>query len=218
MMNEKIRNHVENLFKDAPNTKRAHDLKEELICNLQDKYQDLVKDGKTETESYNSVISGIGDIDELIKDLEKTNPMNSQAVEVQRKKTAFVVSLCVGLYILTLVALIVLEEMNLPDLVTGSTFFILAGIPTCILIYHFMSRPKYIKSDTTLVEEFKEWKADKDELTDIKAMIQSILWSLIVGAYFIISFMFSAWAFSWVIFIIGVALTNIVELCFKLKK
>lgn len=217
-MNEKIRNHVENLFKDAPNSKRAYDLKEELICNLQDKYQDLTAEGKSETDAYNNVIAGIGDIDELINDLEKSNPMNTNALEKSRKKTALVVSTCVGLYILALVSLIILDELALPEVVSASSFFILIGIPTCILIYHFMSRPKYVKQDDTLVEEFKEWKSDRNENTMIKNAIQSAFWTLIVAAYFILSFAFGAWAYSWIIFLIGAAVSNIIELCFKLKK
>lgn len=217
-MNEKIRNHVENLFKEAPNSKRAYDLKEELICNLQDKYQDLLTEGKSETDAYNNVIAGIGDIEELINDLEKANPMNTIVLEKNRKKTAFIVSICVGLYILTLVSLVVLDELGMPDLVTASTFFTLAGIPTCILIYHFMSRPKYVKQDDTLVEEFKQWKSDRNENTMIKNTIQSAFWTLIVAVYFIISFAFTAWAYSWIIFLIGSAISKIIELCFKLKK
>lgn len=217
-MYEKIRNHVENLFKDAPNTKRAYDLKEELISNLQDKYKDLVTDGKTETDAYENVISGIGDVDELISDLEKTNPMNYQQVEERRKKTAFVVSLCVGLYILDLICLIVLSEISLPDFVSAATFFILAGIPTCILIYHFMSQPKYVKHDDTIVEEFKEWKSDRDDNKAIRSTLHSSFWTLVVAVYFIISFAFGAWAFSWIIFIIGAAISNMIDLYFRLKK
>lgn len=217
-MNEKIRNHVETLFKDAPRSKRAYDLKEELISNLQDKFQDIMQEGKSEPEAYNTVIAGIGDIDELINDLEKTNPMNTQAVEANRKKTAFIVSLCVGLYILTLIAVIILDEFNMPDLVTASTFFILAGIPTCLLIYHFMSRPRYVKADDTIVEEFKEWKSDKNDDKAIKSTIQSAFWTLLVAIYFIISFAFGSWGFSWIIFLIGAAVSNIIDLCFKLKK
>lgn len=217
-MNEKIRNHVEHLFKEAPNTKRAYDLKEELISNLQDKFQDLVTEGKSETESYNTVIAGIGDVDELIQDIEKANPMNQAAVDANRKKTALMVSICVGLYILALISLAVIDELGLPDIVSMPAFFILAGIPTCLLIYHFMSRPKYVKQDDTLVEEFKEWKADKSDDKAIKNTIQSTFWTLIVAAYFAISFVFGAWAYSWIIFLIGAAISNIIDLCFKLKK
>ena len=50
-MNEKIRKEVNVLFQNAPNTKRANDLKDEIISNAEDKYEDLIKQGKSEEES-----------------------------------------------------------------------------------------------------------------------------------------------------------------------
>ena len=44
-MKEKLRTHIETLFSDAPNTKKAIELKEELIQNSYDKYDDLIFDG-----------------------------------------------------------------------------------------------------------------------------------------------------------------------------
>jgi len=235
-MKENIRKHVNELFQDAPNTKRAFDLKDELIINLQDKYDDLISNGRTEEESYETVIAGIGDVSELIANLETSNPMNDEVVKKERKKTALVVSICVGLYMLAIVSAIVVSSIseaiylaNLPDdtsdfvynfmeMLAPISLFIISGIPTCILIYHFMSRPKYSKLDTTLVEEFKEWKADKEKDNSIRKAISSILWPIIVSLYFIISFAFNSWAFSWIIYLIGGAIENMITLYFKLKE
>lgn len=41
-MNERLRNKVDELFVNAPRTRRANDLKEELLANLTDKYNDLI--------------------------------------------------------------------------------------------------------------------------------------------------------------------------------
>jgi hypothetical protein len=41
-MHEKLRKSVEELFENAPKTHRATELKEELLANLTDKYDDLV--------------------------------------------------------------------------------------------------------------------------------------------------------------------------------
>jgi DNA integrity scanning protein DisA with diadenylate cyclase activity len=63
---ENIKKYVNELFKDAPKTKKVKELQEELITNLEEKYNDLIKDGVDEKKAYNDVIAGIGDIDELI--------------------------------------------------------------------------------------------------------------------------------------------------------
>lgn len=215
-MNDKIRMHVNELFNDAPNTKKANDLKDEIISNAIDKYNDLIKDGKKENEAYESVIKEIGDVDELIKEIIEENPINKQKTDETRKKTALIVSISVGLYILSLISVIVLDELQMPDFITASSFIVMAGIPTCLLIYYFMSKPKYSKYEDTMVEEFKEWKGKKDSNKEIKKAISSILWTLTVIIYLLISFIFGVWYISWIIFLIAALVENIITLMFKL--
>ena len=215
-MNEKIRKEVNSLFENAPNTKRANDLKDEIISNAEDKYEDFIKQGKTEEEALKTVIQEIGNVDELIEELNKNNPIHSEYREEARKKTGMTVSICVGLYILSLITCIVLDELGMPDFITASSFLAIAGIATCILIYHFMTKPKYIKYEDTMVEEFKEWKGKKDKNNEIKKAIDSILWTLTVIIYLIVSFTFGIWYISWIIFLIASLIENIIKLMFKL--
>lgn len=215
-MNEKIRKEVNTLFENAPNTKRANDLKDEIISNAEDKYEDLIKQGKTEEESLQTVIKEMGNVDELIEELNKNNPIHTGYSQVARKKTGLVVSFCVGLYILAIISCIVLDELSLPDFITASAFLAIAGFSTCILIYHFMTKPKYTKYEDTMVEEFKEWKGKKDKNKEIKKAIDSILWTLTVIIYLVISFTFGIWYISWIIFLIASLIENIIKLMFKL--
>ena len=215
-MNEKIRIEVNTLFQDAPNTKRANDLKDEIISNAEDKYEDLIKQGKNEEEALQTVIKEIGNVDELIEELNKNNPIHTQYVEQSRKKTGLIVSICVGLYILSVIACVVLDELGLPDFITVSSFLSIAGVSTCVLIYHFMTKPKYTKYDDTIVEEFKEWKGKNDKNKEIKKAIDSIIWTLTVIIYLIVSFTFGIWYISWIIFLIASLIENIIKLIFKL--
>ncbi len=215
-MNEKIRKEVNVLFQNAPNTKRANDLKDEIISNAEDKYEDLIKQGKNEEEALQIVMKEIGNVDELIEELNKNNPIHTQYVEEARKKTGLVVSICVGLYILSVIACVVLDELGLPDFITASSFLSIAGVSTCVLIYHFMTKPKYTKYDDTIVEEFKEWKGKNDKNKEIKKAIDSIIWTLTVIIYLIVSFTFGIWYISWIIFLIASLIENIIKLIFKL--
>ena len=61
-----IREYVESLFADAPHTAGASDLKEEIIGNLEEKYDDLTAGGMSAEEALESVKSNIGNVDELI--------------------------------------------------------------------------------------------------------------------------------------------------------
>ncbi len=215
-MNEKIRIEVNTLFQNAPNTKRANDLKDEIISNAEDKYEDLIKQGKSEEEALQVVMKEIGNVDELIEELNKNNPIHTQYVEEARKKTGIIVSICVGLYILSVIACVVLDELGLPDFITVSSFLSIAGVSTCVLIYHFMTKPKYTKYDDTIVEEFKEWKGKNDKNKEIKKTIDSIIWTLTVIIYLIVSFTFGIWYISWIIFLIASLIENIIKLIFKL--
>lgn len=215
-MNEKIIKEVNTLFESAPNTKRANDLKDEIISNAEDKYEDLLKQGKKEEEAFKTVIDEIGDVNELVEELNKNNPIHKEYVGEARKKTGLTVSICVGLYILSLIAVIVLDELSMPDFISASAFLALAGLSTCILIYHFMTRPKYTKYEDTMVEEFKEWKGKKDKNKELKKAIDSIIWTLTVIIYLLVSFTFGIWYISWIIFLIATLIENIIHLLFKL--
>ena len=217
-MKDNIRKHVNTLFENTPNTKRVFDLKEELISNLNEKYDDLVKEGKIPQEAYENVIAGIGDIDELVSSIKQSSPIKEQINEKRRKKNALMVSIAVGLYILSIVVSVTLDETGVPDYICAVSLLVIAGFATCLLIYHFMSQPKYTKEDDTIVEEFKEWKSNKMNNKEVQSAVNSILWLLIVAIYFLISFIFRAWAYSWIIFLIGAAASNMIHLYFKIKE
>ncbi|MDF2613027.1 MAG: hypothetical protein K0S71_813 [Clostridia bacterium] len=217
-MNSKIRSKVEMLFEEAPKTKKAFELKEELIVNLTEKYNDLVDLGKSPEDAYNSVIASIGDVDELIRGLKQSDVLNIEREEKERKKTAMVVAGAVGAYILSVILLILLTAVFRVDGVIAVLVLLLGvGSTTCVLIYHFMSKPSYLKADETLVEEFKEWKQGRTQRNQLSKSLISIMWTLIVAIYLLISFQFSIWAYSWIIFILGAVIEQIIKLIFDMR-
>lgn len=210
---KKIEKYVNDLFKEAPNTSKAMEIKEELTNDLIEKYNDLIKEGKNQNEAYNEVILGIGDISQLINSLnvQTPNPLNES-----RRETALVVSVSVFIYILSIVMVVILAENNMPDFVVVSVFLLLLALATCLLIYHFMSMPKYTKIDETLAEEFKEWKRGKEKRNLVQDSIGSIIWTTATIVYLLVSFTSGAWHITWIIFIIGAVVQEIVKLLFEL--
>lgn len=65
-----ILNYVENMFKSLPKTKEMRNLKAEILGNMEDKYNELKLDGKSQNEAIGIVISEFGNIDELIREFE----------------------------------------------------------------------------------------------------------------------------------------------------
>lgn len=65
-MNKRIQNYVDDLFKQLPKNESILETKEELIVNLNEKYQDLISEGFTQEEAFRKVAAGVGDIEELV--------------------------------------------------------------------------------------------------------------------------------------------------------
>jgi hypothetical protein len=176
-----------------------------------------VSSGKDEEEAFKMAISSIGDVDELIDGLKDKNAFNYN--EEYCKKSALILSISIGLYIMSVVVLILLNEVFMVnDVVSVSIMITMDAIATCLIVYNHASKPKYVKGDDTLVEEFKEWKYSNDNQREIMRSIKSIMWLIIVALYFVLNFVFGAWAYSWIIFIIGAAVNRIITLSFKLRE
>jgi len=214
-MEEKLKRYVEKTFENAPKTKKTQELKEEIIANLLDKYNDIKKTGKTEEESYNNAISSMGDVSELIESLKQENPLNERVYVEQNKKSALFIAIAVGLYVVSLIPPMLFDAFSLDDTVGAAIMFIFWGVATALLVYNAISKPKYRGIDNTMVEEFKEWKSNKDIDKTVMRSVYTAIWMLILAVYFLISFFFNAWAFSWIIFLIGIAIQNIISAVIK---
>jgi hypothetical protein len=218
-MHEKLRDRIDALFENAPKTRRANELKEELLANLIDKYNDLIASGKSEDEAINSAIAGIGDVDELIMGMTENNVLNYKHIKKDQQRSALILSISIGMYIMSVVVLILCTGiLGISGELSICIMLTMDAAATCLIIYNAISRPKYKKADDSMVEEFKEWKSATSEKNKILQSIKSIVWTLIVAFYLLMSFVFGIWAYSWIIFIIGVAIEKIITLTFELKE
>ena len=220
-MKSKIRMYVEALFDNAMKTEEVIELREEILQNVIDKYEDLVSAGKSENEAYSTAVSGIGDINELLRSMggdksEKENysPYNTEAVHTEEKqpKTTLLCTAIV-LYILSIIPMVIGDEVSGTSKAEGIGFCITAiicAIATAFIIKYNASKPKN-------VEENKS--KDKDEIKDnpVVDSISSAVWAVATALYFIISFMTGAWYITWVIFIIASAVKEVIAAYFEYK-
>lgn len=217
-MYDKLRTHVDELFYSAPKTRKAQELKEEILANLIDRYNDFLDNGKNEVDAFNNAISGIGDVEELINALNENNIFDYEKIQKQREKFALMIAISVALYIISVVVVILFNSIGLDGNVSACIMLTIDAFATGLIIYSIMSRPKYIKTDDTIVEDFKEWKQQSSDKKVIIKSITSIYWPIIVSIYLLLSFVFNIWEYSWIIFIIGIAGINIIKLIFDLKE
>ena len=222
-MKEKLRKHVDGIFDETTPTRKAVELKEEMIQNLEDKYRDLISEGKTPEAAYNITVAGIGDISGLLADLEeeaKLTPWQKVEQEAARKKSAMFISIAIMLYILCALPLIILSLVgsSLNAIIGVPVLFIMIAIATGLLIYNDQTKPKYEKESDTMVEEFKEWKSENEGRKSMRSAISSALWTVIVVIYFIVSFTTGAWYITWIIFIVGAAIESFINIFFNINK
>lgn len=215
-MEDKLRRYIEGLFKDVPPTKNVVELKEEMIQNLIEKYEDLIHEGKSEEAAFNIAVSGIGDINELLDDMDKEKKAVTNNND--RQKAAMLTSIAVMLYILSIVPILITMNSSFGFFNGIIGFFVLVTVATGIMIYNSMTKPKYIRKEDTMVAEFKEWQTKKSSKRMARASVSVALWSIVLALYFIISFETMEWQLTWVIFIAAIAVEAFINIFTSLRK
>lgn len=221
-----LQKHIDQLFEKAPRSRAAFDLQEELLCNSIERYNDLIAGGMSEEAAFNAVVGSIGDVEELIRALPGEGLRMDSGFDDDRRfleKRARVKAIAVGLYIMAAVVFFICafiaQVFWTPALIVG---LILMGLicitSTCMLVYQVYSAPRYVRRDDSVVEEFKAWKSDTRVNKTLMGAISAILWIIFVIAYFAISFLTKGWAYSWLIFLVGVCAQVVIVLVFKLKE
>ncbi|MHA7964424.1 permease prefix domain 1-containing protein [Paenibacillus sp. CAU 1782] len=103
-------NYLETMFAQLPRNAQTWKLKEDLLATMEEKYNELKAEGRSENEAVGIVISEFGNIDELMQELEmtplaaETQPRVLTSHEVEdylqmRRRSAFNVALGVGIII-----------------------------------------------------------------------------------------------------------------------
>jgi len=223
-MEDKLRRYVDELFADTAPTKKAVELKEEMIQNLHDKYNDLINDGKTHEAAYNIVVAGIGDISALLDELSAEAIVEEPRLpgtDSHRLRSAMFTSLAVMGYILAPLPMIFLSLLGISWSARFGVpaLFVMIAISTALLVFNSMTKPRYGKKSDTMVDEFREWQSDSQSRKALRRAISSALWAVVLALYFILSFSLSgAWHLTWIIFILGGAAEAFINLFFALKK
>lgn len=239
-MNSRLRIYVESLFDGVKRTKEVVELREEILQNVIDKYEDLIREGKSEEEAYHIAISGIGDIDDLLRsmgmDVQRDDTDNAGAKfthdssmyrkepesenksekEKESRSSAFLLCGSVMLYILSVVPAIIADDLG-NDTIGVCFMFIMIAAATGMIILYGKTRPKYHKTNDSMVENFKEWKNNNEQNKEVYKSIRSAVWSVTTALYIVISFMTMAWHITWVIFLIAGAVINVIKAYYDMK-
>jgi len=229
-MNSRIRDYINDLFHNAPMTKKAVDLKEEMIVNAEEKYKDLLASGYREEDAISAVVNSIGNLEELFRELEREeNEYIYMEMEMQiRQKKALYTAIAIGIYIFALVVFMffcVMGDMfssmwymdSLP-LVGFIIALLLCIAPTCMLVYVSQLLPKESRRKERRTEGYQEWNERGARSKELRKAISSVIWLLTLIIYFLFSFGTGAWHITWIIFLIAACVESIVHIIFPKNK
>ncbi len=68
-MNDKINEYVDGVFAAYEGTKSVSELKADLLADLQERYRDLLAEGKDEATAFEMTVDSIGDIEETVQEV-----------------------------------------------------------------------------------------------------------------------------------------------------
>lgn len=207
-MREQLIHYVSLLFAGAKN---AEDIKQEIMQNTLDRYDDMIAQGKSPEAAYRLAISGIGDINEILNTIQsQDHPYQRTQVPTASEEplsSKIVRAIAVGLYILCPVPLFVLSEFNMSTIGLCGTI-VMVAVATVLLILGK-------KKDVPEAEKTAQVQRRESELTK---SINSLIWAIGLAVYLIVSFATRAWFVTWVIFPMIGTVQGIVKACMDLKE
>lgn len=220
-MNKKIRDYVEVLFSDIPRSQKANELKEELLSNMTERFDDYISQGKSENQAYSLVISNLGDVDEMLAQVIPDADFVKEA-HFYRRRNARYTAISVAMYIISPMFVVFFETIGqigrsfeLFETLGMLVFFLLIGGATALLIYSTMSTPPEYKDYNEQTKETQRLYAGKNGR--ILKSIQSIYWLLVTIFYLSVSFMTSRWDITWIIWLLAGVLGEIVKTILEMR-
>jgi len=213
-MREQLTQYVSLLF---AGTTDCDDVRQEILQNTLDRYDDLIAQGKTPEAAYRLAIAGIGDIGEILNGGGSQNPYGSAEPyrpedplgEGDSYVKKILRTVAIALFILCPVPLLVLEEMGMDVLgICGMLTFVAAGVVLMIL-------GKKSQAEIRQSHEARR-EAHFSPSGELRKSVKNLVSAVGLALYFIISFATGAWYITWVIFLLIPAIQGLAVACLDL--
>lgn len=208
MTNEKVKNYVNALFAGVPRTNKAMELKEEIMSDMNERFSDYIREGKSETEAYSLTIANMGDVDAMMRSVLPDEDFK-QGAERSRLRRARNIGIAVGLYILSVVFVVgsSLFGSDTAAIIGVVIMLTLIAVATGLIIYTHMSTPiEYRDLDEQKEREMYATPSGRN----LKNLL-SIFWSLATIAYLLVSFLTMRWDITWLIWPIAGVVSGIIK-------
>lgn len=176
------------------------------LCELYNISTDELLKGESKQvipEQYNANIYNECDTDNnpLSQNEAVQNPPSSEDFNKRRARSSIIMSVAVGLYILSVIPFFLFDSSKLMLVL----FFVIIAAATVMIVFAALSRPKPVENR----EKSREYKLYKQ--------ITGILAGGILVVYMLISFMTGMWHITWLVWVIYGIICEIIKLIFTLK-
>ena len=205
-MRNQLIQYVDLLFAGAPG---AEDIKQEILQNTLDRYDDLLEQGKAPAAAYRLAISGIGDISEILDTQQPSasayrTPVSAPVEEDDRKgKTLRAVA--IAMYICCPIPLVALSQFGL-DILGLCLLLLIVGAATALII---------IANKNNKEDKEEDSKSEEDPL---RSSIGDLIFWIGLAIYFALSFYTGAWYITWLMFPLMGAVKGLTNAILDLKE
>lgn len=193
-MREQLIQYVELLFAGA---KDCEDVKQEILQNSLDRYDDLIAEGKVPEAAYRLAITGIGDINEILgsQPSHAAPQPNQSGPEVDSDKYRRLQrGIAIACFILCPVPLLLC-------VVEGQ---VMIGITMMLMIIA-------VGTMLMVVSGKEQAQPPRRHGSLFVSIAMSLLWPLATIVYFLISFSTGAWHLTWLVFPIAGAISAVIR-------
>lgn len=227
-MRNKLICYVNSIFEGIPNTPEVQELREEILQNTLDRYDEECARGVSETVAYNVAVMSIGDTDELLAAYRKPKKEKKSSRRV-------CVAIAIALYILCVVPPAVADEMGWPEALGVSLMFLMIAAATALIILsgggEKPAAPKAsapqgvpVQPAAQPVQAASAQEERSSAVKILRGVLTPLYWLAAVGLFLAAGFA-GYWYVAWVIFIaagaVGDVITGIVYMAkgrYGLKK
>ena len=193
-MREQLIQYVELLFTGA---RDCEDVKQEILQNTLDRYDDLIAEGKVPEAAYRLAITGIGDINEILgsQPSHAAPQPNQSGPEVDSDKYRRLQrGIAIACFILCPVPLLLCVVEG--QVMIGITMMlVLIAVGTMLMVVSGKDQAQLPRRHSSL----------------FVSIAMSLLWPLATIVYFLISFSTGAWHLTWLVFPIAGAISAVIR-------
>lgn len=212
-MREQLANYVNLLFAGTTGTE---EIKQEILFNTLDRYDDLIAQGKTPEAAYRLAMTGIGDIDEIlaqerpVESQPKAEPFTYSEPAAQpdpdEKEKKVRRAAAIAMYICCPVPLFILG-----DVLGLCLMLVLIAAATALMV---MNGDKDEQPAASTVNTSGRSESARSLIKTIKKF--NTLISIII--FLVLSFVTRAWYITWMVFPLFSCINGLIAACIDLKE